>query len=113
MIVGLDQGWSPKCESEPATDPEHWAVIKTTAIQPIDFNNSENKRLPAHLAPRPDITIETGDVLITRAGPRSRVAIACVVKQTRPRLMLCDKAYRLRVKPSVADATFLTYMLNS
>jgi type I restriction enzyme, S subunit len=113
MTVALDQGWSPKCESEPATHPQHWAVIKTTAIQPIHFNDSENKRLPADLTPRPDITIETGDVLITRAGPRSRVAIACVVRQTRPRLMLCDKAYRLRVKPSVADATFLTFMLNA
>jgi type I restriction enzyme, S subunit len=27
--------------------------------------------------------------------------------------MLCDKAYRLRVKPSVADATFIALMLNA
>jgi type I restriction enzyme S subunit len=113
MIATLDQGWSPKCEREPATDPQQWAVIKTTAIQPIEFDDRENKRLPAHLTPRPEIAIETGDVLITRAGPRSRVAIACVVRHTRSRLMLCDKAYRLRVKPSAADATFLAYMLNA
>jgi type I restriction enzyme S subunit len=113
LIAALDQGWSPKCESEPASDPEDWAVMKTTAIQPIHFNDAENKRLPPHLSPRPRIAIEPDDVLITRAGPRSRVAIACVVKKTRQRLMLCDKAYRLRVKPSVADPTFLALMLNA
>jgi type I restriction enzyme S subunit len=113
MIATLDQGWSPKCEREPASEPNEWAVIKTTAIQPIHFVGGENKRLPSHLKPRPEIAIEAGDVLITRAGPRSRVAIACVVKQTRPCLMLCDKAYRLRVKQGVADPTFLALMLNA
>jgi type I restriction enzyme S subunit len=113
MIASLDQGWSPKCESEAATDPQHWAVIKTTAIQRVEFNDSENKRLPGHLTPRANIAVEPEDILVTRAGPRSRVAIACIVKQTRPNLMLCDKAYRLRVKPRIADPTFLTYMLNA
>jgi type I restriction enzyme, S subunit len=113
MIASLDQGWSPKCEGEPASDPEDWAVMKTTAIQPIHFNGAENKKLPARLTPRPLIAIEPEDVLITRAGPRSRVAIACVVKKTRQRLMLCDKAYRMRVKPAVTNATFLALMLNA
>jgi hypothetical protein len=113
MIIGLDQGWSPKCEREPAADPLDWGVIKTTAIQAVIFIPSENKKLPSRLAPRPDIVIEVGDILITRAGPRSRVAISCLVRQTRPRLMLCDKAYRLRVRPTVADPAFLTYMLNA
>jgi type I restriction enzyme, S subunit len=113
MISTLDQGWSPKCEREPASNQQDWAIIKTTAIQPIHFNDAENKKLPMTLTPRPEIVIEANDVLITRAGPRSRVAIACVVKQTRPRLMLCDQAYRLRVKPAVADPTFLALMLNA
>jgi len=113
IIATLDQGWSPKCESEPASNLDDWAVIKTTAIQPIHFNGDENKRLPSSLEPRPHIVIEPDDVLITRAGPRSRVAIACVVKTTRPRLMLCDKAYRLRVNGSVANPTFVALMLNA
>jgi type I restriction enzyme S subunit len=113
MVRSLDQGWSPKCESEPALGPQDWAIIKTTAIQAIDFVDTENKRLPINLSPRSNIVIEPGDVLITRAGPRSRVAVACFVQQTRPRLMLCDKAYRLRVDPTVSDPAFLTYMLNA
>ncbi|MBB3236141.1 restriction endonuclease subunit S [Phyllobacterium endophyticum] len=112
LVVKLDQGWSPKCESEPAKSNE-WAVIKTTAIQPINFVASANKKLPPHLNPRPAITLNAGDVLITRAGPRSRVAVACMVNEAHSRLMLCDKAYRLRVNPKTADPTFITYMLNT
>lgn len=112
VISRLDQGWSPKCESEAAGEGE-WGVIKTTAIQGIWFDELANKRLPSHLEARPAIEIVAGDVLITRAGPRSRVGVTCVVRQTRDRLMLCDKAYRLRVKPGVMNAEFLALMLNS
>jgi type I restriction enzyme S subunit len=112
LLTTLDQGWSPKCESEPAS-PLEWGVIKTTAIQPIHFRATESKRLPAHLEARPALTLENGDVLITRAGPRSRVAIACVVREAHPRLMLCDKAYRLRVKSETVNPVFVAYMLNA
>jgi type I restriction enzyme S subunit len=112
-VKSLDQGWSPKCESSASDDPKDWAVIKTTAIQPIHFFACENKKLPPTLQPRPNIQIQAGDVLITRAGPRSRVGISCVVTTARPHLMLCDKAYRIRAKDGKADPTFLAMMLNS
>ena len=44
FIEALDQGWSPQCESDPALNGE-WAVIKTTAIQPVTFSPGENKKL--------------------------------------------------------------------
>ena len=109
----LDQGWSPKCEKISSDNPNDWAVIKTTAVQSINFLPGENKVLPASLAPRPRIQIDIGDVLITRAGPRNRVGITCVVKTTRPRLMLADKIYRLKLREHLADPTFITLMLNS
>ncbi len=112
FIDSLDQGWSPKCASEPAGSND-WGVIKTTAIQSVQFLPQENKRLPADLTPRPGIVINAGDVLITRAGPRSRVAISCLVTGNHPKLMLCDKAYRLRINPEMADPAFMTYMLNT
>jgi type I restriction enzyme, S subunit len=112
-VATLDQGWSPKCESESSDEPTDWAVIKTTAIQPIHFLASENKKLPPKLQPRPQIQVREGDVLITRAGPRSRVGITCVVRSVRPRLMLCDKAYRIRVKNDRADPSFIAIMLNA
>lgn len=112
FVDSLDQGWSPKCVSEQAGSND-WGVIKTTAIQSVQFLPQENKRLPTDLKPRPGIVINAGDVLITRAGPRSRVAISCLVTENHPKLMLCDKAYRLRINPKMADPAFVTYMLNT
>ncbi len=112
LVVSIDQGWSPKCEPT-AAPPGRWAVIKTTAIQPLMFLPDENKELPESLEPRPNLALEDGDVLITRAGPRSRAGIACIVRGAHPRLMLCDKAYRVRVDQSKICSDMLNLLLNS
>jgi type I restriction enzyme S subunit len=112
-ILTMDQGWSPKCESEPSDSDETWAVIKTTAIQNLRFIEVENKKLPEALKPRLHLELKSGDLLVTRAGPRNRVGVACLVKSTRPRLMLCDKAYRLRSNTAVAVPAFLELVLNA
>lgn len=112
IAARIEQGWSPKCESVPARYDE-WAVIKTTAIQPITFEPSENKKLPTALPPRPELTINKGDILITRAGPRSRAAICCYVRTTHSKLMICDKAYRFRTTEEEFSGLLLCYLLNS
>ena len=113
LIDSMDQGWSPKCEGEPSESHSSWAVIKTTAIQPLRFLEEENKRLPPTMTPRPKLEIHQGDLLVTRAGPRNRVGVACLVRSSRPRLMLCDKAYRLRCKWTVVNPAFLELALNA
>ncbi|WP_202883670.1 restriction endonuclease subunit S [Pseudomonas sp. SWRI81] len=112
LVTKIEQGWSPKCESVSASDDE-WAVIKTTAIQPISFGPLENKKLPTTLLPRPELTIVVGDILITRAGPRSRAAVCCYVKATQPKLMVCDKAYRFKAIEEEFSGLLLCYFLNS
>ncbi len=112
-IKSLDQGWSPKCENEPRTDVQEWAVMRTTAVQEMQFLPDENKRLPMGLEPRSQLELMKGDLLITRAGPRNRVGITCLVKATSSRLMLCDKAYRLRINLNLALPAYLEVVLNS
>jgi type I restriction enzyme, S subunit len=112
FVETLDQGWSPKCESHPAPD-DAWGVLKTTAIQPLAFRPQENKALPAGLAPRSRIEVRPGDVLVTRAGPRVRCGITCFVRETRSKLMLADKMYRIRCKPDRASPAYLALMLNA
>jgi type I restriction enzyme S subunit len=113
VIKTLDQGWSPKCESTSAESEDEWAVIKTTAIQAGFFLDYENKKLPSHLEPRGHLELKIGDLLLTRAGPRSRVGVACYVRKVRPKLMLCDKAYRVRLEPKKATPGFIELVLNS
>ena len=112
-IKTLDQGWSPQCESESRSSNDEWAVMKTTAIQPMEFRAEENKLLPPGLVFRSHLGLMNGDLLITRAGPRTRVGVTCSVKSDLPRLMLCDKAYRLRAKLDIAIPAYLEVVLNS
>jgi type I restriction enzyme S subunit len=112
VAESLDQGWSPKCDNVPATSDDDWAVMTTTAIQALKFSGAENKVLPRSVEPRPKLELAPGDFLVTRAGPRSRVGVVCVVERTRPHVMLCDKAYRLRFK-SNTDPLYVAMMCNS
>lgn len=106
----FQQGWSPQCESRPADESE-WGVVKTTAIQHGEFWPHENKALPTKLEPRPQIEIKAGDVLMTCAGPRNRCGVACLVENTRPRLMMSGKMYRFRPHPEVLDARYLSHFI--
>ncbi|WP_127562724.1 restriction endonuclease subunit S [Nioella ostreopsis] len=113
VVLDVAQGWSPKCENHASQADNAWGVIKTTAIQPAKFLPQENKELPKDLQPRQWLELNQGDVLITRAGPRTRVGVACMVKSTRPRLMLCDKAYRLNYLGALVLPEFLEAYLNA
>ena len=112
IVLELGQGWSPKCEGREAQADE-WAVIKTTAIQFGHFDASANKALPAGLPPRRWLGLCAGDILITLAGPRSRCGVVCRVRADHPRVMLCDKAYRLVLSASATSPEFIERLLCS
>lgn len=113
VVTEVGQGWSPRCHNHPAGDETTWAVIKTTAIQEMAFSPDENKELPSNLEPRPHLELKSGDLLMTRAGPRKRVGVACLVRKVRPKLMLCDKAYRLTLDRRKVVPEFLELVLNA
>jgi len=108
----IHQGWSPKCETHSAPD-DSWGVLKTTAIQPGSFQPEHNKALPSTLDPRPGIEVRTGDLLLTCAGPRARCGVACLVRSTRPRLMMSGKMYRFRVNEAQVSSRYLDAYLQS
>lgn len=107
----IRQGWSPRCEKFPAMTENHWGVLKTSAIQDGNFVEEENKHLPSKLEPKSHLEVEPGDILITCAGPRSRCGVACLVRKTRPRLIISGKMYQLRADPSLIDRNMLELFL--
>ncbi|HUV51040.1 MAG TPA: restriction endonuclease subunit S [Anaerolineae bacterium] len=111
-LVTLDQGWSPKCDRLQANGPE-WGVIKTSAVQALQYIEWENKRLPESIEPRRHLELQKNDLLVTRAGPRKRVGVCCLVRSTRSKLILCDKVYRLRCNHEVALPGYLELVLNA
>ena len=108
----FQQGWSPRCENFPAPEGK-WGVLKTTSIQYGKFWDYENKFLPDHLAPRPHLEVKLGDVLMTCAGPRSRCGVACLVEQTRSKLLMSGKMYRFRPHPEAIHPKYLAYILQT
>lgn len=113
LLTCVEQGWSPKCERESSSSDDEWAVMKTSAVLPMQFLAHENKRLPMNLTPEIQFEVKVGDLLITRAGPRNRAAVTCLVRSSRPRLIVCDKVYRIRCDHSQVIPSYLEIALNS
>lgn len=113
LLQSIEQGWSPQCEGLPAATDEEWGVLKVGCVNDGVFNPFENKALPADLQAIPSLAIARGDLLISRANTRQLVGSVAVVDRDYPRLMLCDKLYRVRVTADEADAQFVSYLLSS
>ena len=96
LVAGIEQGWSPECEARLA-EADEWGVLKAGAANGGLYREQEHKALPSNLEPVPSLEVKTGDVLITRAsGTANYVGSFAFVYQTRPKLMLSDKNFRLR-----------------
>lgn len=110
----LHHGWSPQCQKVPAKTDSEWGVLKTTSVQAGAFCPEHNKRLPEKLAPRPNLEVRPGDLLLTCAGPRARCGVPCLVRETRPRLILSGKMYRFRAQQGLIEPRYLeAYLLGS
>ena len=107
----IRQGWSPQCENHPAESHDDWAVLRTSAIQDGSFVDAENKKLPPSLEPRTQLEVVAGDILMTCAGPRSRCGVTCLVRSTRPRLLISGKMYQLRADPEIVERHLLEMFL--
>jgi type I restriction enzyme S subunit len=112
VIKSIDAGWSPQCDDIPAQEGE-WGVLKTTAVQWCEFQPQHNKALPSALEPIPGLAVKEGDVLVTRAGPRKRVAVVAAVRHDAPLLTISDKLIRLRTDRAKIEPRFLELSLAS
>lgn len=113
VLTAIGSGWSPACVPEPQRTRDDWAVLKTTAVQVMEYQAIENKRLPPNLVPRPELEVKRGDILITRAGPKNRVGVCCVVDETPPKLMISDKIIRVHIDGEVFEPSFAVLSLNA
>lgn len=111
-LLGMEQGWSPQCDSRPAQDGE-WGVLKVGCVNGLRFEPRENKALPENLAPDLSCVIKAGDVLVSRANTRELVGMAALVEEDHPNLLLCDKLYRLRLRSDWVTPAFTVLALRA
>ena len=112
IIANMDAGWSPACSPEPSPNEDIWGVLKTTAVQILEYREQENKTLPNSKLPRPQYEVHDGDILVTRAGPKNRVGVSCLVEKTRSKLMISDKIIRFHLISDDISAKYISLCLN-
>lgn len=111
LLVNIDSGRSPVCLDRPAGVDE-WGVLKLGAVTWCEYNANENKALPASEEPDPDLEVKPGDLLFTRKNTYELVAACALVRNTRPKLMMSDLIFRLRLRPEIAlDSSFLQQLM--
>ncbi|MFG1824253.1 restriction endonuclease subunit S [Microbispora bryophytorum] len=113
IIRSVRQGWSPQCYSWPADGIDSWAILKVGAVNGGVFRPTENKKLPAEEAPRPEAVVQRGDLIVSRANTRDLVGSAAVVEGDFPRLMLSDKLYAFTLNEDQALPQFVAAVLGS
>jgi len=113
VIADLQNGWSPKCHNRPAAADE-WGVLKLGAVSFGVYDETANKALPASLTPTPEFELKTNDVLISRANITQYVGACVHVESTRPKLILCDKIFRVISKAdSLLNGEFLAAVMKT
>lgn len=110
IIVAIEQGWSPECIARPAELGE-WGVLRAGCLNGGIFDPEDNKALPPELPPMPEYEVKPGDILMSRAsGSPEFVGSTAVVAEARPRLMLSDKLFRLKLAVDVDPRFFVAFM---
>ena len=108
FITKAEQGISPQCDNVEATE-EEWGVLKVSAVREGALRPRENKKLPDDIPPARRYEIRSGDLLITRANTPLLVGATAIARQPRPRLLLCDKIFRIAVSAEL-DKEFLVHL---
>ena len=111
LVDNIDSGWSPTCLDRPANDME-WGVLKLGAVTYCIYRDDLTKALPSGLTPRPEIEVQKGDLLFARKNTYDLVAACAYVHETRPKLMLPDLIFRLRLsKAAKTEPIFMWQQL--
>lgn len=112
LVHKIEQGVSPLAEGFLA-DASSWGVLKAGCVNRGMFRETEHKRLARTFRIDPDIVVELGDVLVSRAsGSPSLVGSVAKVESLSYQLILSDKTFRPKFRDFIC-ADFMVYAMNS
>ena len=110
LMLSMEQGKSPDCENREAEKNE-WGVLKTSCVNNAHFDSTANKALPQNVKAFPRYEVKVGDILMSRASGSSKlIGSVAYVYETRNKLLLSDKVFRLHLSSSVNRVYFMYLM---
>lgn len=114
LLARIDSGFSPDCIDMPAGEGE-WGVLKTGCVNGGVFHPEENKTLPIDVDPLPQLEVNIGDVLMSRANGSLDLigSVALVDKLPKARLLLSDKTFRFRFRQQNCEPEFFVKVMGS
>lgn len=111
ILDKIESGWSPNCLNRSASLDE-WGVLKLGSVTKCIFDDKENKALPKEELARETLEVKEGDLLFSRKNTSNLVAACVLVKKTRPKLMMSDLIFRLKInKTSDIQPVYLQSLL--
>jgi type I restriction enzyme S subunit len=110
LIDAVEAGKSPSAVDRKPEAGE-LGVLKVSAIRDGWFDPDEVKTLAPGTAMPSSAIVQDGDLLVSRANTSERVGWACIVEGAAPGTYLCDKTWRLSVKPSLVRPRVLMALL--
>jgi len=111
-IKTIEQGWSPvPAEGELAA--EQWAVLSLSAVKGGRFVRDALKPISMTADVPTHLEVRQGDILVTRSNTRNLVGDVCIVDEVRPRTIISDLIYRLKVNDVMIVPELLKYQLLS
>ncbi len=111
QLYSIEQGWSPRAAEGDLLD-EQWAVVSLSAVKRGRFDNKALKPIELNADVPKQYEIHPGDLLLTRSNTRALVGDICLVKHVRPRTIISDLIYRLKLR-STLEPKFAMYWLLS
>lgn len=112
LLNHVEQGWSPvAAEGELAAT--QWAVLTLSSVRRGVFDPLAIKPIDTRARIPSGIEVKDGDILLTRSNTRERVGDVCIARNTRPRTVLCDLIYRLKLRQDSISPEFLIFQLMS
>lgn len=112
ILRGIVAGKSIVGVNESARDGE-FGVLKVSAVGPRGFDATENKRLLDQREFVKSMAVQAGAFLITRCNTKELVGRVCIVPESYPSLMLCDKTLRLDFDEERVDPLYIEAVLKS
>nr|MDQ3350164.1 restriction endonuclease subunit S [Acidobacteriota bacterium] len=111
-MKSIQQGWSPECANRIA-EADEWGVLKLGCVSGGEFHWREHKALPAGTPARPELEVHPGDLLMSRGNTRELVGSCAAVEETRPRLLISDLLYRLKLEETTWYPQFVELAVNA
>jgi len=106
LLNGIETGKSFKCDERPPT-PKEIGVIKVSAVSWGEYDEQESKTCTDPDRVRPELFVQKGDFLFSRANTIELVGACVIVQSASLNLMLSDKILRFRF----VDEAFKSWLL--